>query len=103
MGVKFALDIARKVTAAVLRYSGLTPPTPFASLMNSGLRRGRAVALLYNDDINVVGASAKATNAALDHAASSFAKVELPTQPSEKKVNGGRSKFFNRHSACVVR
>lgn len=79
----------KRVTNAVLRSSGLYPPSQFCTLLDSRLRSGAATTLPYIYYINVVDTSAIDLNADRGYAAKCFTDVHLPTEPT-KYVDAGR-------------
>lgn len=109
MGASFAVSLAQRVSNAVLCSASLPPPTPFASLHDSRIRKGSITTLPYIDDINIIGTSVSVVNSARDKAAAAFSKANLPTELS-KNVDAGTGDYsvaiglaWWRHGSVIVK
>lgn len=86
MGTSFAVALRQRVTTKILRDSGLSPTSPFASLLDARLRRSETISVPYIDDVNLLGTSASQLNNERDRAARAFAAANLPTEPIKNVI-----------------
>ena len=84
MGATFAVALAQKASLAIIRHAGLSH-----ALVTMGRNRkidgksGRVI--VYIDDVNVVGTSAKSVNESIEKVIRTFASFSLPDVPAKRQ------------------